>query len=129
MPDPQPAINLPQTRLAIFLVYGVKVGPAHAARVRRVCGNLLDETHGFRYVDLRDLTGFVNGTENPDGDAGLAATIIGDEDRAFAGGSYISPQACQNGTLAQSATSVATAYTSDIGRACAWVNSFPPVPW
>ena len=30
---------------------------------------------------------------------------------------YISPQACQRGTLAQSAMSVATAYTNDIGRA------------
>src|SRR5581483_3471247 len=40
MPEPQPAINLPQTRYAIFLVYGVKAGPTHAARVRQVCGNL-----------------------------------------------------------------------------------------
>ena len=180
MPQPQPAINLPQTRHAIFLVYGVKAGPTHAARVRHVCGNLdgllravgtrapdvalavavafgsdvwdrlfgptrpaelhafrefragprvapatpgdlffhvtandmgvcyelaaqifahlgesvtlIDETHGFRYFDDRDLTGFVDGTENPVGEDSVAATIIGDEDPAFAGGSYVMVQ-------------------------------------
>src|SRR3954453_449865 len=180
MPQPQPAINLPQTRHAIFLVYGVKVGPTHAARVRQACGDLdallravgtrapdvalaavvafgsdvwdrlvghprpaelhpfrefragariapatpgdlffhvtaddmgvcyelaaqiaaklgesvtlIDETHGFRYFDDRDLTGFVDGTENPVGEASLAATIIGDEDAPFAGGSYVMVQ-------------------------------------
>jgi putative iron-dependent peroxidase len=180
MPEPQPAINLPQTRHAIFLVYGVKAGPTHAARVRRVCSDLdglqravaarapdaalaqvvafgsdawdrlvgperpaelhpfrelrsgpriapatpgdlffhvtaddmgicyelaaqifaqlgdsvtlIDETHGFRYFDLRDLTGFVDGTENPTGEDSVAATIIGDEDAAFAGGSYVMVQ-------------------------------------
>jgi putative iron-dependent peroxidase len=50
---------------------------------------LIDETHGFRYFDMRDLTGFVDGTENPLGDESVAATIIGDEDQAFSGGSYV----------------------------------------
>ena len=27
-----------------------------------------DEVHGFRYFDNRDLLGFVDGTENPEGD-------------------------------------------------------------
>jgi putative iron-dependent peroxidase len=180
MPEPQPAINEPQTRFAIFLVYGVTAGPTHTARVRDVCGNLdalvravgarapdaaldvavglgsdawdrivgpprpaelhpfrefragtriapatpgdlffhvtandmgvayelaaqifaqlvgsvslIDETHGFRYFDDRDLTGFVDGTENPVGAASVAATIIGDEDPVFAGGSYVMVQ-------------------------------------
>jgi putative iron-dependent peroxidase len=178
--QPQAAINLPQTRYAIFLVYGVAEGPAHAEQVRRVCGNLdallravgtrvpdaalsyvvafgsdvwdrlfgpprpqelhpfrefrsgtrfapatpgdlffhvtaddlgigyelaaqiagqfgdsvtpIDETHGFRYFDFRDLTGFVDGTENPVGAASVAATIIDAEDPAFAGGSYVMVQ-------------------------------------
>jgi porphyrinogen peroxidase len=180
MPEPQPAINAPQTRHAIFLVYGVKPGPTHAARVRQACGNLdallravgtrapdvflavvvafgadawdrivgppapaelhpfrefrsgprvapatpgdllfhvaaddmgvcyelaaqifaqlgdsvtlIDEAHGFRYFDARDLTGFVDGTENPVGAASVAATIVGDEDAPFAGGSYVMVQ-------------------------------------
>ncbi len=52
----------------------------------------VDETHGFRYFDDRDLTGFVDGTENPTGAAAIAATIIGDEDPTFAGGSYVMVQ-------------------------------------
>jgi putative iron-dependent peroxidase len=30
----------------------------------------VDEVHGFRYFDDRDLLGFVDGTENPRGDRG-----------------------------------------------------------
>ena len=48
-----------------------------------------DEVHGFRYFDDRDLLGFVDGTENPRGQEIIDAAIIGDEDAAFAGGSYV----------------------------------------
>jgi putative iron-dependent peroxidase len=48
-----------------------------------------DEVHGFRYVDNRDLLGFVDGTENPTGTAATEAVFIGNEDSAFAGGSYV----------------------------------------
>ena len=48
-----------------------------------------DEVHGFRYFDQRDLLGFVDGTENPTGQGAVAATVIGAEDAAFAGGSYV----------------------------------------
>jgi putative iron-dependent peroxidase len=48
-----------------------------------------DEVHGFNYFDDRDLIGFVDGTENPVEQAALDATIIGEEDAAFAGGSYV----------------------------------------
>jgi putative iron-dependent peroxidase len=49
----------------------------------------VDEVHGFRYFDNRDLLGFVDGTENPRGDQAAEAALIGDEDPAFAGGSYV----------------------------------------
>jgi porphyrinogen peroxidase len=49
----------------------------------------VDETHGFRYFDDRDLLGFVDGTENPRGDAALDAALVGSEDAAFTGGSYV----------------------------------------
>lgn len=55
---------------------------AGAARV-------VDEVHGFRSFDDRDLLGFVDGTENPEGAAAQTAAIVGDEDAAFAGGSYV----------------------------------------
>ena len=48
-----------------------------------------DEVHGFKYFDDRDLIGFVDGTENPVDQAASDAAIIGSEDTAFAGGSYV----------------------------------------
>jgi putative iron-dependent peroxidase len=50
---------------------------------------VVDEVHGFRSFDERDLLGFVDGTENPEGGAADAAVLIGDEDMTFAGGSYV----------------------------------------
>jgi putative iron-dependent peroxidase len=49
----------------------------------------VDEVQGFRYFDDRDLIGFVDGTENPRGAAVVDAVLIGDEDAAFEGGSYV----------------------------------------
>jgi putative iron-dependent peroxidase len=48
-----------------------------------------DEVQGFRYFDRRDLLGFVDGTENPAAQEALDATLVGEEDAAFAGGSYV----------------------------------------
>lgn len=50
---------------------------------------VVDEVHGFKFFDERDLLGFVDGTENPEGVAAPAAALIGDEDPEFAGGSYV----------------------------------------
>src|SRR5580692_10699742 len=52
----------------------------------------VDEVHGFRYFDERDLIGFVDGTENPRGKEASDAVLIGEEDAAFAGGSYVMVQ-------------------------------------
>jgi len=52
----------------------------------------VDEVHGFRYFDDRDLVGFVDGTENPSGEAAKDSVLIGEEDGAFAGGSYVMVQ-------------------------------------
>src|SRR5271154_1956366 len=49
----------------------------------------VDEVQGFRYFDDRDLLGFVDGTENPRGQAVVDAVLVGDEDAEFAGGSYV----------------------------------------
>ena len=50
---------------------------------------VVDEIHGFKYFDERDLLGFVDGTENPTGAAADAAVTIGAEDPDFSGGSYV----------------------------------------
>jgi porphyrinogen peroxidase len=59
------------------------------ARLRNAV-TVADEVHGFRYFDERDLLGFVDGTENPTGNAAAEAVFIGEEDAdaAFCGGSY-----------------------------------------
>src|SRR6266446_3615331 len=49
----------------------------------------VDEVHGISYFDDRDLLGFVDGTENPRGEAVIDAALIGEEDVAFASGSYV----------------------------------------
>jgi putative iron-dependent peroxidase len=49
----------------------------------------LDEVHGFRFFDERDLLGFVDGTENPLDQEALDAVFIGAEDPPFTGGSYV----------------------------------------
>lgn len=50
---------------------------------------VVDETHGFKFFDQRDMIGFVDGTENPVGPESIEAELIGDEDADFAGGSYV----------------------------------------
>jgi putative iron-dependent peroxidase len=53
------------------------------------CLVTVDEVHGFRSFDERDMLGFVDGTENPEGAEAHAAVVIGEEDPGFAGGSYV----------------------------------------
>jgi putative iron-dependent peroxidase len=57
--------------------------------IRRLDGaaDVVDEVHGFKYFDERDLLGFVDGTENPTGSYAANAAIISDGE--FAGGSYV----------------------------------------
>nr|WP_283812428.1 Dyp-type peroxidase [Bradyrhizobium pachyrhizi] len=49
----------------------------------------VDDVAGFRYFDGRDLLEFVDGTANPDGLALPAATLVGEEDPEYVGGSYV----------------------------------------
>lgn len=63
-----------------------------AGRILKSMGDavtVVDEVHGFRFFDNRDLLGFVDGTENPSGPIAIKATTIGDEDRNFAGSCYV----------------------------------------
>ena len=68
----------------------------------------VDEVQGFRYFDERDLLGFVDGTENPRGDEVAEATLIGDEDATFAGGSYVIVQKYLHDLAAWNALSTET---------------------
>lgn len=50
---------------------------------------VVDETIGFRYFDVRDLLGFVDGTANPVGPSVNESVLIASEDTANLGGSYV----------------------------------------
>ncbi|KAF2258412.1 Dyp-type peroxidase [Lojkania enalia] len=50
---------------------------------------VVDETNGFRYFDVRDLLGFVDGTANPVGSSVPASILIAEEDASASGGSYV----------------------------------------
>ncbi|MDA3642751.1 Dyp-type peroxidase [Saccharopolyspora indica] len=52
--------------------------------------SVVDEVHGFKYWDQRDLLGFVDGTENPTGPAArTAVTVPAAADAPFEGASYV----------------------------------------
>jgi porphyrinogen peroxidase len=66
-----------------------------AMRLKNELGDavdVMDEVRGFRYLDGRDLTGFIDGTQNPKGRERAGVALIGAEDPAFAGGSYVFTQ-------------------------------------
>ena len=54
--------------------------------------SVVEEINGFRYLDSRDLTGFVDGTENPQGEERAQVALVTGENNAYAGGSYVSVQ-------------------------------------
>lgn len=51
---------------------------------------IAEEQRGFRNLDLRDLTGFVDGTENPQGEHRPEVALVAEGE--FAGGSYLHVQ-------------------------------------
>lgn len=51
--------------------------------------SVADKTEGFRYFDMRDLLGFVDGTANPVGSDLKASAFVGEEDASVIGGSYV----------------------------------------
>lgn len=51
--------------------------------------SVVDETVGFRYFDVRDLLGFVDGTANPVGPAVPSSVLVAEEDTSAQCGSYV----------------------------------------
>ena len=49
----------------------------------------IEEIHGFRYWDGRSIFGFVDGTENPQGQERAFFGLVGDDDPVYKGGSYL----------------------------------------
>ncbi|MDO8608204.1 MAG: Dyp-type peroxidase [Phaeospirillum sp.] len=88
----------PATPADLFIHIHSPRHDANFALARRIMDRLgvhvrlVEEIHGFKHKAGRDLTGFVDGTENPKGDDRAGVALVGDEEPAFAGGSYISLQ-------------------------------------
>lgn len=88
----------PATPADLFLHIHSGRHDANFALARAVMGalggavRLVEEIHGFKTRGGRDLTGFVDGTENPQGDERPDVALVGGEDESFAGGSYVSTQ-------------------------------------
>ena len=58
---------------------------------------LIEQVQAFRFLDGRDLTGFVDGTENPQGMHRREVALVKDSDDAiFASGSYLHTQRYQH---------------------------------
>ncbi|WP_447642791.1 MULTISPECIES: Dyp-type peroxidase [Chitinophagaceae] len=62
---------------------------ADIAQIMEPVAECVEEVHGFRYWDGRSILGFVDGTENPEGKQRAYFGLIGTEDVAYKGGSYL----------------------------------------
>ncbi len=61
---------------------------------------LIEQVQAFRFLDGRDLTGFVDGTENPQGLHRRKVALVKDQDDInFAGGSYLHTQRYQHNLI------------------------------
>ena len=63
-----------------------------ALQIRACLGGLaevMEEARSLNYLDGRDLTGFIDGTENPQGAERPSVALVGDEDPDFAAGAHI----------------------------------------
>lgn len=84
--------------------------------LKRLSGvvTVVDEVHGFKYWDERDLLGFVDGTENPTGPTAQAAvTVTAEQDPAFPGASYVVVQKYLHDLASWDALSVEEQGTGD----------------
>ena len=53
---------------------------------------LEEAVDAFQYADCRDLSGYVDGTENPKGDEAIAAACVADQGQALDGSSFVAVQ-------------------------------------
>lgn len=93
--------NMPSNQSDIFFwIHGDDQGEVinamlHVnAHMKKIAETILDIS-GFKNKQSRDLTGFVDGTENPTGDVRLQACLI-PEDKLGSGGSYVFTQEWQH---------------------------------
>lgn len=59
------------------------------SKVLSAVADISEEVHGFKYWDSRSILGFVDGTENPQGEDRDFFAKVGAEDATYEGGSYL----------------------------------------
>ncbi|NLS13215.1 Dyp-type peroxidase [Vibrio sp. SM6] len=74
---------------------------------------LVDETYSYRYLDARDMTDFIDGTENPKAEARAEVALVADGEHA--GGSYVMVQRFEHNLPAWNRLNIA-AQEKVIGR-------------
>ncbi|MDH5182999.1 MAG: Dyp-type peroxidase [Gammaproteobacteria bacterium] len=97
-----PGFEVPSTQYALwFWLRGDDRGELHL-RSREIEHSLamdfrLEEVlDGFVYADSRDLTGYIDGTENPQDDAALAAAMVQGVGEGLDGSSFVAVQQWQH---------------------------------
>jgi putative iron-dependent peroxidase len=95
-PADLPPFPSTQHALWVYLAHGdsTRLFDAGRALGRRFHGllDIVDEVDAFTYRAGRDLSGFVDGTENPKGDAALRAAIVDGRGVGLDGGSFVAVQ-------------------------------------
>jgi putative iron-dependent peroxidase len=93
-----PGFAFPSTQGALWAyVLGADAGDIHD-RTRAIVDALGDgfalseETQCFKYKDSRDLSGYVDGTENPQDERAVAAAIVSGGARGMNGSSFVAVQ-------------------------------------
>lgn len=93
-----PGLDVPSTPAALWVwLRGEDPGKVlHEGRaVAAALGDaftLAERTAAFRYLDGHDLTGYEDGTENPEGDEAEAAALVAGDAPGLAGGSFVAVQ-------------------------------------
>ena len=80
-------IQIRADRLDICHAIGIEV-----MNLLRLHVELVEQVRGFRYLDGRDLNGYLYGADNPRGMKRRKVAIVGDNDPDFVGGSYLHVQ-------------------------------------
>ena len=95
-PGDVPPFPSTQHALWVWVAHGdasrlFDAGRALAGRFRGLL-DVVDEIDAFGYREGRDLSGFVDGTENPKGDDAVRAAIIAGRGAGLDGGSFVAVQ-------------------------------------
>jgi putative iron-dependent peroxidase len=80
-------VQIRADRLDICHAIGIRV-----MELLKLHTELVEQVRAFRYLDGRDLTGFIVTDDNPRGLKKFEIAIVGDDDPDFAGGSYVHVQ-------------------------------------